>query len=862
MLRIRNIARTSLTLLLAAGLGGCGSDQEQDQRTLDDQGLEDLGMAGAELGIELPSCSTAASSGFGTGQVLTLTLTGQTSTIMIAATPAGKIMVNGWKCVNSSGVPLTTSGSTTTAVKKIVVTGDAAASEKVILDMLPASFGSTILSGATGTGFALDLGAGQTDQFMLRGTTGLDRITMGNSAAGDVYVDLNGDNKADVKVVGAEGYAVTLLGGADIFTAAGGAVTAASLTAGVTSLIPMTQAITVYGGPGADQLQGGNGNDVLDGGDDNDTFKTSTGATADGNDKYFGAGGTDTMDYSGRTADLTVTVGPVHAVVTGSVDLTTLTYPDDLDTTVLDIKIDGGATVTTTFAAPADENDVVDQINAEAGVTVASLDASNQLVLTSGLTGPNTSIQVVAGGSALAVLGLVAATTTGADADDGQSGEADDVTYTVESIIGGSGNDALTGSDQYNTITGGAGHDTIDGVANASCPPSGAGDTLNGGAGNDKFSMSAANCSFVVSGGAGTDTIDFSARTADLVLSLDGTANDGDPLANAGAGEKGNINAADVELVLGGSGGDVITASTSGAELHGGAGDDTLNGAAGADTLVGDAGGDILNGGAGDDLVVESPVFSLVSSTLASASTITPSLSGTPSAYDNVIVEITTGGTTGGVAISYKVSKDNGATWPTVVAGASAATIVVDGVTLSLGNPKVATAGDVISWQQFAPTSGDGDDLINGGAGNDKVDYSGRSADLTITLCVDAALTGAPSANPMPAECADSDGDPLLPEDDNVVNLEWLVGGSGADTLTGASGNETIEGGADDDAIHGGDGDDVLYGDAGDDTLYGDDGDDYVEGGAGDDAIEGGDGDGDICVSDVSDLVAALTCEL
>jgi Ca2+-binding RTX toxin-like protein len=782
MLRTRNIARTStLALLLAAGLSGCAGD-DIDKNVADDDGLSDLGVSQEELGVALPSCSTAGSSGFSAAaaggnpaQTLSLNLTGQTSTIIIAATAAGKLTVNGWACVNSAGAPLTLSGAAATAVKKIVVTGDATVSEKVILDLLPASFGSVLFSGATGTGIAVDLGAGQTDQFMLRGTNGVDKVTMGNSAAGDVYVDVNGDNKADVKLTNIETYSVTLLAGADIFTAAGGSVTAASLTAGVTSLLPMTQGITVFGGDGDDQLQGGNGNDTLNGGNGNDTFKTSSGANADGADVYIGGPGLDTIDYSGRTADLTVNIGPAHATITGSVDLTGLVYPGGPNGKTVVISIDGGANVTTTLSSPADAAAIVTQINTAAAATVASLDATNHLVLSSGSSGPSTTIEVKSG-TGLALLGLTAAgPVNGADGNDGQAGENDDVTYTVENIIGGSGNDTLTGSDQYNVITGGAGNDTINGVANATCPTSGAGDQLNGGAGNDIFLMGAtANCGVVVSGGTGVDTVDYSSRTAAVNLSLDGTANDGDPTANSGAGEKGNLNASDIEIVIGGQGNDVITASSAGSELHGGPGNDTLNGGAGSDVLVGDSGNDIINGGAGDDYIVESAVAGALTAVVAG--TPTYAISGTPTAYDNVIVAITTGGATGGTAVSYKVSKDNGATWPTSVAGASGASIVVDGVTLALSG--TLTTGDTFSWKQFAPTSGAGNDTINGGTGSDKVDYSGRTADLTITLCVDPANTGAPTANPLPAECSDHDGDPAILA--ATLNITGAVSGAGS----------------------------------------------------------------------------------
>ena len=59
--------------------------------------------------------------------------------------------------------------------------------------------------------------------------------------------------------------------------------------------------------------------------------------------------------------------------------------------------------------------------------------------------------------------------------DDGQSGEHDDVETDVEGLIGGAGNDVLTGWTGTNVISGGGGDDVLDGQQGD--------DTLDGGAG-------------------------------------------------------------------------------------------------------------------------------------------------------------------------------------------------------------------------------------------------------------------------------------------------------------------------------------------------------------------------------------------
>ncbi|MFO0587973.1 MAG: calcium-binding protein [Polyangiaceae bacterium] len=776
MLRAKRLtcARAIFIGLLASSASACGPSEPVDPTDQGNDGLEDLGVAESDLGTKLNSCSVAGSSGFGAGQVLTLALSGGPSTVMLSA-PAGKIQVNGWPCVNSSGAQLVTVGVPAVAVKKIVINGDAAVGEKVILDFLPGSFGSTIFSGASGAGIQVDLGAGAGDSFMMRGTNAKDTWSMGKSVAGDTYLDVTGDSKADVRVLGAENYSITLLAGDDVFSAKGGTISAAGFVSGVTTLNPMTSALTVFGGDGADTLTGGNGADTLNGGNGNDTFKTAT--AADGADVYIGGAGNDTMDYSSRSATVTVDIGPPFAMKVGSVDLSTLTYPGDLDAKDIVFSWDGGSDQTVTFATPADAADVVAQINAVTTPTVvAALDQSNQLVLHAIVVGPSSQLKVNAGGSALAVVGISSGTVSGADGDDGAGGENDDVTYTVENLIGGTGADVLIGSDQVNIISGGDAADTIDGYPNATCP-AGGGDVLNGNAGADIFKMDDfPNCGAILNGGDGSDTADFSLRTADLTITIDATANDGDATGNSGAGEKANVKG-DVEVVLGGDGDDAITGSANADELHGGNGNDELNGGAGDDTLYGGPDNDELNGGAGNDTIIES---------------------GNDAAY----------------------------------------------------SPAIA--------------AGTGDDLINGGADVDKVSYAARTADLTITLCVNAAATGAPTGTPG-GECTDDDGDPLLTEKDNLVNVEWVASGDGDDTITGAEGDEVIEGGAGDDTIHGGDGADSLYGDGGDDLLYGEDGDDYVEGGAGDDLQDGGLGDGDVCISDAADVSASdpvPDCEL
>lgn len=123
------------------------------------------------------------------------------------------------------------------------------------------------------------------------------------------------------------------------------------------------------------------------------------------------------------------------------------------------------------------------------------------------------------------------------------------------------------------------------------------------------------------------------------------------------------------------------------------------------------------------------------------------------------------------------------------------------------GNDTVdLTGADASAWV----VGGAGDDAITssvtgehieGSAGTDTVSYAGRTAPVTVDL---AAGTGGG-----------------VGEDDELVAIERVVGGSAGDTLTGGPGNDALEGGPGPDALAGAGGNDTLVGGAGTDQLLG-----------------------------------------
>jgi Ca2+-binding RTX toxin-like protein len=145
------------------------------------------------------------------------------------------------------------------------------------------------------------------------------------------------------------------------------------------------------------------------------------------------------------------------------------------------------------------------------------------------------------------------------EADDGEVGEGDDLGGDIESLIGGSGADRLTGSPTPNALWGMDGDDTINGREGA--------DWLNG--------------------GAGTDTADYSGRYKPVWLTLDDTSNDGEE------GEKDLIGA-DFERLVGGTAADTLLGNSGADRLEGGNGEDTLDGKGGVDAIRGNDGPDAI----------------------------------------------------------------------------------------------------------------------------------------------------------------------------------------------------------------------------------------------------------------------------
>ena len=170
--------------------------------------------------------------------------------------------------------------------------------------------------------------------------------------------------------------------------------------------------------------------------------------------------------------------------------------------------------------------------------------------------------------------------------------EEDNVHSDVENVIGGAGDDEITGNRFNNILSGGGGDDLLFGGYGR--------DVLNGNAGKDR--LVGGRGGDLLIGGAGSDTADYSDHGAGVDVTLDGIANDGlyervatiaqASLTPAFRSLESDNAKPDVENVIGTEADD---------RMIGNGASNTLVSRGGNDTLEGGAGIDLLRGGDGND---------------------------------------------------------------------------------------------------------------------------------------------------------------------------------------------------------------------------------------------------------------------
>lgn len=474
-------------------------------------------------------------------------------------------------------------------------------------------------------------------------------------------------------------------------------------------------------------------------------------------------------------------------------------------------------------------------------------------------------------------------------------------------VVGGSGQDTLTGNAADNDLNGGIGNDSLSGLVGADTLRGGDGnDNLLGGVGNDNLLGEAGDDTLiggadadVLDGGAGVNTVSYASSSAVTVNLASITQSGGDA-----AGD----NLSNIQNVIGSSQADSLTGDINANQLQGGDGNDTLLGGLGHDNLQGDAGLDRLDGGEGNDTLIgglgndtllgglgfdsmdgsagvgDVNVADYSAATLAMtvdlSNTVLGAGVGTSLAQgdvlsniqkvvgsaqndtfilaDSTVTQELDGG--GGVnAVSFQRAAASVTAILQAFTGVSLAGAALGKTFTNIQNLTGSDQADVLGGKDgennhlIGGRGNDtllvstGNDTLDGGAGTDGVDFSklvGPAQFFVINL--------------------DAAGDALVSWGaSNTVQLksieEILVGG-GDDSITGHNLNDTFNGGVGNDTLNGAAGDDSLLGGAGDDNLLGGDGNDILLGGAGSDTLDGGAGIGDF--ASYGDLISGITINL
>ena len=576
---------------------------------------------------------------------------------------------------------------------------------------------------------------------------------------------------------------------------------------------------TLSGGGGDDMLKGGGGNDVLDGGD-----------------------GSDTADYSDKT-------GAVAVTLNGDTDAT-VTVDGVAEDTIRKVEnITSGIGNDTLMG-----DDLNNTFLGDAGDDLLKGAAGNDTL--DGGVGTDTADYGDKTASVVATLkGATNATVT-------VGGVAEDTIRNIENVIGGSGDDTLTGNDPANLFRGGPGADTLDGrsgsdtadygdktdavavtlngAADATVTVGGiAEDTIRnieniiGGTANDTLTGDGFANLFrgglgadTLDGGAGNDTADYSDRTAAVAVTLNEAT---DATVTVGGIAEDTIR--NIENVTGGTGNDTLTGDTLNNSLLGGGGNDVLKGAAGKDTLDGGAGVDTADygdktasvivalngatnatvkiGGVNEDTIrnIENITGGTGNDTLTGAA-LNNTLLG--DGGDDLLKGAAGNDTLdGGAGTDTADYRDKTAAIAVTLNGATDATVTVGGVAedtiRNIENVFGGSANDTLIGDGLDNTfrGGLGADTMDGGAGADTADYGDKTTSVSVTL------NGATDATVKVGGV----------DEDTVRNIENIIGSSANDTLTGDSLSNTLLGSGGSDLLKGAAGNDTLDGGTGIDTA-------------------------------------------
>jgi Ca2+-binding RTX toxin-like protein len=401
---------------------------------------------------------------------------------------------------------------------------------------------------------------------------------------------------------------------------------------------------TISGLAGNDQIQGSDGDDTLSGGDGNDQIQGNNGddtvdegAAANGADILSGGADSDTLNYSARTTSVAVNI---DAVANDGEDTNGDGVGEEGDLVGPDFETYlGGSAADSFVGGPGNEtfqpNGGDDFVDGGGGVNVldtSESDTDTTVDLPNGTDNGDgndtfTNIQgaMTGGGNDTVLMDDTTGVLFNFAADGGHdtvdasattigvtinlalygSGLCQPNCEEVEDAIGGSGDDAITGTSQTNNLWGGDGEDVINaGLGNDFVEGGLGNDTLNDGGGFDTLSYRNAasgeqidTANGFASGGDGDDQLNGGweeVQGSDFDDTITGGQTSFDA-PNRLKGFKGN------DLIFGTDSTDTIAGGKGNDELRAGRGDDIVKGSGGNDLLVGSSGDDVLKGGNGND---------------------------------------------------------------------------------------------------------------------------------------------------------------------------------------------------------------------------------------------------------------------
>jgi Ca2+-binding RTX toxin-like protein len=685
-------------------------------------------------------------------------------------------------------------------------------------DILTGTAGDNEITGGDGD----DILNGNGGNDILDGGEGFDTATYASFAAA-VTVDLVAlevtDSLGDVSqlvsiesVVGS-GHDDTFLSGLSIgdFTLDGGGgtdtisfaplqsavnvnLTTGIATVGLGSNYTLSNFENIIGSGLNDTLRGDAGDNYIFGGNGNDQFVASG-----GNDILEGGAGTDYFNYlSSVGGAYTITLGSANVFVTDGATI---------NSTLIDIEWIGATSGSDIFhSGPVSRTLTLD---GGAGVdTISFATETTQVIANLGgnATGAfgtynfyNSRMENLIGGSGNDIL-------TGTANNHLSNGN--------NHIIGGDGDDIINGNGGNDTLDGGDGFDTATfaAVTNNIAVNTGTGsvsytDSSNNpssstlisieyiilGSGNDTITVGGVGQNLTIDAGNGTDSITFASQTAAVNANLTSTA-------TGAFGTYTFINNS-IENLTGGSNNDILTGTSAANVIIGGNGNDIIDGGGGNDRLYGGNGSDTIYGGDGNDIIDDSG-----SNFANNNANIIDGGDGNDIIFVSLANNTIDGGD-GNDTLRYDATSISGNSYGFNSTANLVFTLSADS---SSGTVTNGTRTDMFtSIETFY--GGNGNDTFRGGSGNDTfyggngidtVDYSGAGAGVTVDL-----------ANGITA-------------DDGLGGSDTLFG---IENVIGSAYNDMIIGSSTDNVLDGGDGDDIFIGSAGNDTLNGRDGFDTID---------------------------------